>query len=321
MENIKELRQLRTVIRSCTTKLINKFDELEDRYDDKRFLSDFHALRVQLELKQQKLVEIDEKIFALLAADIDIDDATANDELPSCIADEVDCSEAKQLAATTCLSKLSFVIGVLEGSDRPNDASSMGSGVSELQEAIKELKVTTPRTPKVVRLPEIKLPRFNGDPMNFKSFWESFNATVHNQDDLEPCVKLTHLLSLLDGEAKATFEGTIPTNEMYEDVRERLKEKFGREQLVTLTYLRSLIHMPKSSDSATKLKGMLNSFQTHVRYLSKLEIDDWQDLIFIALLLDKIPADVEANIMRQQGNADYDYKTLCNMIEIETRAR
>ena len=48
-------------------------------------------------------------------------------------------------------------------------------------------------TPQQVNLPKLALPVFHGDPMKWAVFWERFQASVHNNDNLEPSHKLTYL--------------------------------------------------------------------------------------------------------------------------------
>ena len=45
----------------------------------------------------------------------------------------------------------------------------------------------------VVRLPKIEIKPFHGNPIEFQSFWDSFEATIHLNDSLEDVTKFSYL--------------------------------------------------------------------------------------------------------------------------------
>ena len=44
-----------------------------------------------------------------------------------------------------------------------------------------------------MKLPEMKLPNFKGELLEWKAFWASFDALIHSRSNLEPVVKFTYL--------------------------------------------------------------------------------------------------------------------------------
>ena len=52
-----------------------------------------------------------------------------------------------------------------------------------------------------LKLPAIELPTFSGNRRDWPPFWESFNALVHNNPELEDVAKFTYLKQSLKGEA------------------------------------------------------------------------------------------------------------------------
>ena len=58
------------------------------------------------------------------------------------------------------------------------------------------------------KLPKISLKPFNGDIIKFYAFWESFESTVHNNEELSAVDKLNYYLhSLLDTAAANWIQG------------------------------------------------------------------------------------------------------------------
>ena len=51
------------------------------------------------------------------------------------------------------------------------------------------------------RLPKLTFPVFSGDPLSWQTFWDSFNAAVHNNTTLSCIQKFNYLKSQLQGDA------------------------------------------------------------------------------------------------------------------------
>ena len=66
-----------------------------------------------------------------------------------------------------------------------------------------------------VKLPKIVLRKFSGDPLDWKSFKETFEATVHSIDSISNIEKFTYLKTYLGKSALQAIEGFLLTNENY----------------------------------------------------------------------------------------------------------
>ncbi|KRX46033.1 hypothetical protein T05_802 [Trichinella murrelli] len=60
-----------------------------------------------------------------------------------------------------------------------------------------------------------KLPTFDGDILQFKAFWDQFNAIVHRREDFEDVTKFVHLRSCLSGAALNAINGVETAAENY----------------------------------------------------------------------------------------------------------
>ncbi|KRZ96469.1 hypothetical protein T08_15187 [Trichinella sp. T8] len=60
-----------------------------------------------------------------------------------------------------------------------------------------------------------KLPTFDGDILQFKAFWDQFNAIVHRREDFEDVTKFVHLRSCLAGAALNAINGVETAAENY----------------------------------------------------------------------------------------------------------
>ena len=72
---------------------------------------------------------------------------------------------------------------------------------------------------KRVQLPKISLPSFNGDLMQWTTFWNQFQTIVHNNDDLDTFTKLAYLrVSIKDPHIHALLCSRAETDEHYDEM-------------------------------------------------------------------------------------------------------
>ena len=91
--------------------------------------------------------------------------------------------------------------------------------------------------------PKLEIPYFNGDKLRWSEFWDTFEGTVDQNNNLSNTEKLSYLNSKLTGEAKQAVSGIYCSNENYEVTKVLLKEIFGRSQSVTNSHYTQLINM------------------------------------------------------------------------------
>ena len=100
-----------------------------------------------------------------------------------------------------------------------------------------------------VKLPRIVLRKSSGDPLDWKSFKETFEAAVHSSDSISNIEKFTYLKTYLDKSSLQAIEGFPLMNENYAAAWQLLDERYGNEQLI-ISY-----HMNKiRSNYPTKCK-------------------------------------------------------------------
>ena len=72
-----------------------------------------------------------------------------------------------------------------------------------------------------VKLPKLEVSTFDGDILNWKSFWEQFCVSVHGRSTLTNAEKFQNPLK--DGAAKRIIEGLTKSSEHYEEAVKCLK--------------------------------------------------------------------------------------------------
>ena len=76
-----------------------------------------------------------------------------------------------------------------------------------------------------VKLPKIVLRKFSGDPLDWKSFKETFEAAVYSSDSISNIEKFTYLKTYLDKSALQAIEGFPLKNENYTATWELLDQR------------------------------------------------------------------------------------------------
>ena len=69
---------------------------------------------------------------------------------------------------------------------------------------------SSPKTmaPTSVKLPKISVPTFDGNILNWSTFWDQFNVVIHSSTQLSDSQKLVYLREVVkDGPAKSVIEG------------------------------------------------------------------------------------------------------------------
>ena len=93
--------------------------------------------------------------------------------------------------------------------------------------------LTSSNSAQYYRLPKISLPYFSGDILQWQSFWDSYESTIHSSVNLTDVQKFTYLKSQLEGSAASVIEGFAMTNANYARAIDLLQERFGQQQKIT----------------------------------------------------------------------------------------
>ena len=91
---------------------------------------------------------------------------------------------------------------------------------------------------------------FNGDPILWPQFIDTFKNAIHENKNLTAIEKFTYLKSYLRGDAEKCVEGLNLTAENYERGLEILQERFGNKQLIIAKHMNILLALEKIHSSS-----------------------------------------------------------------------
>ena len=75
------------------------------------------------------------------------------------------------------------------------------------------------------KLPKLTLQKFSGDPLYFRSFWDSFESAIDKNSSLDEISKFNYLRGLLEGKASLALQGLLLTSENYVAAKGLLNER------------------------------------------------------------------------------------------------
>ena len=144
-----------------------------------------------------------------------------------------------------------------------------------------------------VKLPKLNLPVFNGDVLQWQSFWDQFVAAV-DSTDLPDVSKFSYLRASLEGEPKAAIQGLSLTSAHYASACKILKDRFGRKETIIFTHIQKLLNLSVPSKCSVSALWKLNDdLQAHTRSLATLGIDgDKYGVILTPLILSRVPQEL-----------------------------
>lgn len=147
-----------------------------------------------------------------------------------------------------------------------------------------------------LRLPTIQLPSFNGNLEDWPSFFDTFNALIHNNNSLNDVQRLHYLKTTVCGSAADIIKNFTITSENYQAAYDELVRQYENKGLTIQTHVRALLlQSPKvTSPSASDLRKLHHHIASHVRALKALgqPVQHWDAWLvtLVCIQLDPITA-------------------------------
>lgn len=174
---------------------------------------------------------------------------------------------------------------------------------------------------KSIRIPELDLMVFNGDPMTWRIFYESFKRTIHENPDLTDHERVQYLINKLSGRALAVCSGIVPNGDNYPIIWQTLVDKYDDKRNLASAYLDQMLDF-KSFNTATNknLELFLDKFCTAVSSLKSLKLDNLSDFILLSLALRKIDSSTARSFeMHMRGKSMPTYNELLKFIREQSK--
>ncbi|XP_061711557.1 uncharacterized protein LOC133520879 [Cydia pomonella] len=145
------------------------------------------------------------------------------------------------------------------------------------------------------KLPEIKLPSFDGSYDRWLEFKHSYETMIHKHSDLDAIQKFHYLRSSLSGSALQVISALEFTAANYIQAWELLEIRFHNPRLLVHNHIKSLFNISAlKQESSTQIRRLIDTVLRNLRALKTLEepTDSWDTLI-IHLIVSKLDTTTE----------------------------
>ena len=88
------------------------------------------------------------------------------------------------------------------------------------------------------------LPKFQGDVMNWNSFWDSYKFTIHDNTSIPVVDKLNYLNSLLEVQLTKPYKGLTLNQRNYDSAIRLLQDRYGKPQHIVSAHMEELLKLP-----------------------------------------------------------------------------
>ncbi|UYV81404.1 hypothetical protein LAZ67_20001094 [Cordylochernes scorpioides] len=153
-----------------------------------------------------------------------------------------------------------------------------------------------------VKLPKLIISKFYGNFSEWLTFWNSFDAAIHQNNSLNPIDKFNYLKSHLGGTALNTVEGFALSADNYEKAIKLLKDRFGREDILISRHMNNLLSMRplKTSSDVRTFREPFDNLSVQIRSLESLNVSiDVYGQLLCPIIIKLLPADLNLELNKE----------------------
>ena len=320
-----------SVDRSSATRIISSVIKVLATGDVLQFAK--HAVklnqqRANLQQKQIALRQLDTELLALVGEDkieSEIERADLVEENIQLAIANIDNALASNVNASTVVSNPSEQSPV-QLSTSANTLTEEGrgeNGSSPLKATLVDSSVSSLGKTQV-KLPKLVLKKFNGDHSKWISFWDTFEASVHKNENLSPIDKFNYLILLLEWSATESISGLMLTASNYDEAIEILNGRFGNKQQIINHHMEILPSLDSvtSHHNMRSLRKLHDTVESNVRSSKSLGVprESYCGLLSSILMI-KLLQEFRLVITKEVGDDDWQLDQLLTIFKRELEAR
>ena len=168
------------------------------------------------------------------------------------------------------------------------------------------------------RLPRLEIPKFKGDYKAFASFFDLFNALVHNNQTLTDIEKFNYLITVLEGQPLSLVRTLPLTADNYITAYDTLHKRYSNKRLRAQSHWHALENTQKlQSESPEALRNLLDVFSENLSALKTLgfPVANW-DFVLVMMLLKRLDNSLVTKFELEHGSSEIPtYQSLIDFLE------
>ncbi len=214
----------------------------------------------------RRLTRVEKSLQAIIDA---VDPLTTDSTVDTCLLQQQDDQISRLQAELTVISR---DILLLEDCDAMSEKeSSLNKAAFDTRVKIKRLLQTPSKGG--VKLLKLDVPTFDGSLISWKTFWEQFSISVHDQVSLSDAEKLAYLKhAVKDSSAKHVVEGLSGTGEHYQEAIDCLRTRFDRPRLIHQAHIRAVVETPALKEgNGRELRRLHDTVAQHLCALKSMD--------------------------------------------------
>ncbi len=138
-----------------------------------------------------------------------------------------------------------------------------------------------------LKLTKLTFEKFDGDVMQWRSFYDSFVKAIGDNDEYSEVDKLNYLQNQVTNSAKALISPLELTATNFPVAVKMLKDRFGGDEAAISAHHKALLSIPPATNNTAKLRSTYDAIQNHMLSLEALGEDSEQP-IYVSMICDKL---------------------------------
>ena len=154
----------------------------------------------------------------------------------------------------------------------------------------------------IMKIPDIKIPKFNGDFKDWFTFRDTFIAIVHKNQQIDEIVKFTILIDRLEGDARATIGQIAMTSAGYNEAWKKLLNLYDDNMKIINYHIDKLVSLQQCKKNCNAdLRTLINTSIANVSAITSMDykIEAIGQAIIIRLITTKLDSDTRSHWMRK----------------------
>ncbi|XP_061717936.1 uncharacterized protein LOC133525635 [Cydia pomonella] len=135
---------------------------------------------------------------------------------------------------------------------------------------------------KLVRLPTIQLPKYNGSYENWLGFRDTFTSLIHSNDDIDDINKFHYLRASLEASAAVVIQSVEFSSDNYALAWNLLCDRFNNKRQLLQNHVSALFNIePIARESSSHIKRVIDQVNKNLRSLETLgePVKEWSTLL------------------------------------------